>query len=111
MIDLKETIDFYRNLMNETTVKDSRDFYEQVAYWLEDYKKIKDRAVEETESNLQCPCCGAKSIFDAIISTTDSDSLTVRDTGDGEEPFREEVRQARVCRRCGSVIPYIRATY
>ena len=111
MVDLQKTIDFYNNLAKDTSVKDSRDFYIQVAYWLEDYKNIKDRAVKQTESNMKCACCGSKDIFDAIISTTDSDSLTVRDTGDGDEPFVEEVRQARVCRRCGAVVPYIRATY
>ena len=108
MIDLQETIEFYKDLAKETQVRDSRNFYEQVAYWLEDYKSIKDTAVEIVESNMSCSCCGSKNLYEANICTTDEDSLTIKDMGDGDYPLNETIRSARCCRDCGNVMPYIR---
>ena len=112
-LELDDAISFYHNMSMKTHVRDTKEFYDQVAFWLSDYKNIKDKAVREVESNMKCSCCGAKDLYEADLSvpmiggTKDINYLRIQDSGDSDFPLDTSVYRARCCRRCGNIMPYI----
>ncbi len=116
MVDLDSMISFYRKLSEHTSVADMKDFYRDTASCLEDYKYMQLSQAgnnHDDSDGIVCGCCGSNDLFEAYIETTGTlglgkyGSLAVEYYGDGDELRASVVKNARCCRNCGHIMPYV----
>ena len=111
-LNLDGAIKFYQDMAESTNVSDQKMFYVQVGKWLREYKKLKlAYGTIDNKEDLRCSVCGSVDIYEAALRTTGTFNgfVGIEYFDDGDMPKHVIAKNARCCRRCGNIMPYVRA--